>query len=231
MSIGPLAAAARRFGDRLAQDDGTGRADRNDRVARALEIAGHPVARPSGLGLSPTTAIRREVRRISAPRGSGASAAPAAGVAARSVRSLGRCRQERGDGDAAGATQRPPGSGESGAVAIERRVLQDAYALERDAGGQTGGHAGEDVRGDRLAGRQRAAVGELGRSRLRCRPSNGTTTSSWRTRSSSARSITIPACLDGAGDGHHAAIIVRVPRRLGQGPNASRFRASDQSGR
>src|SRR5215208_3840622 len=53
-------------------------------------------------------------------------------------------------------------SGESGAVAIERRVLQNAYPLERHAGGKAGGHAGEHVRRDRLAGRERRPVGELG---------------------------------------------------------------------
>ena len=51
---------------RLAQNGGTGRADRNDRVACALEIAATPWLGRSGLGLSPTTAMRREVRRISA---------------------------------------------------------------------------------------------------------------------------------------------------------------------
>src|SRR3954453_16663252 len=68
---------------------------------------------------------------------------------------------------AASSDIRPPrfagriSSGESGVVGIERRVLQDAYALEHHAGGETGGNAGKDVGGDRLAGRQGAPVGEL----------------------------------------------------------------------
>src|SRR5215210_4840510 len=53
-------------------------------------------------------------------------------------------------------------SGESGAVGIERRVLQDAYALERHAGGQSRGNPGKEMRRDRFAGRQRPPVGELG---------------------------------------------------------------------
>src|SRR5258705_4330620 len=55
----------------------------------------------------------------------------------------------------------PASSGESGVVGIERRVLQNAYTLERHAGGDTGGHAGENLAGGRLAGRQRVAAGAL----------------------------------------------------------------------
>ena len=49
---------------------------------------------------------------------------------------------------AASSDMRPPrlagriSSGDSGAVGIERRVLQNAHALEHHAGGETGGHAG-----------------------------------------------------------------------------------------
>ena len=51
-------------------------------------------------------------------------------------------------------------SGESGAVGIEGRVLQNAHALQDHGIGEPGGDAGKQERRDRLAGRQGPPVGE-----------------------------------------------------------------------